>query len=111
MDIWAICSLRFVFSGMCSLLTCLFFYRGNAFNLLCSNCGMQNSEVVMQCDCTSVRTGGKTSSSVNLSKLYPRCLNTLAGLIPIRPGLLSNVTDRFLPDDRITVNEQGWLTC
>ena len=37
--------------------------------MLCSDCGMQNSEYVMQCDCTDILTGGKTSSSVDLSKL------------------------------------------
>lgn len=36
--------------------------------MLCTNCAMQSSEVIMQCECTNILTGGKTSSSVNLSK-------------------------------------------
>lgn len=41
--------------------------------MLCANCGMQKSEVIMQCDCTNIRTGGKTISSVNLSKQASTC--------------------------------------
>ncbi|KAI3396478.1 hypothetical protein diail_12098 [Diaporthe ilicicola] len=43
---------------------------GDAFKTHCANCGMQSSEIVMQCDCTSAVTGGTTSSSVNLGEPF-----------------------------------------
>ncbi|KUI67167.1 hypothetical protein VM1G_02879 [Cytospora mali] len=39
---------------------------GNAFTIHCRNCSLQNSEVVMQCECIDPQTGNKTSSSINL---------------------------------------------
>lgn len=57
----------------------------------------------MQCDCTSLVTGGKTSSSVNLSRTPLRLLSDF--------HLFAVLTPFFSPDDRINVNEEGWLTC
>ncbi|KAL1854055.1 hypothetical protein Daus18300_011553 [Diaporthe australafricana] len=44
--------------------------NGDAFDIHCGKCGMQNSETVMECDCISAATGKTTISSVNLGKYY-----------------------------------------
>lgn len=47
---------------------------GNAFAIHCGNCGLQNSEVVMECDCIDARTGDTTTSSIDLSELHRHML-------------------------------------
>lgn len=60
----------------------------------------------MQCECTNILTGGKTSSSVNLSKHL-----SISGTYRFVKFCIVSADPFSLIDDHITVSEQGWLTC